>query len=124
MTTASDHRRPLGQRGEQLAAEHLQRQGYTIRTRNWRCKHGEMDIIALQNATLVFVEVRTRHADSTDASFESITPRKRAKLSALAHTYLAEHELENMDWRVDVIAVIFPRSGQPMIEQVEDALDW
>ncbi len=121
---ASDHRRPFGQRGEQLAAEHLQRRGYTIVGTNWRCKHGEIDIIARQDSTLVFVEVRSRHAESTEASFESITPRKRTKMTACANDYLAQNHLENMNWRVDVIAIAFPHSGQPIIEQVEDALDW
>lgn len=122
--SSSDHRRSFGQRGEQLAAEHLQHRGYTIVGTNWRCKHGEIDIIARQDSTLVFVEVRSRHAESTEASFESITPRKSAKLLSTANAYLTEHHLENANWRVDVIAVAIPRSGQPIIEQVEDALDW
>lgn len=122
--TGSDHRKPFGQRGEQLAAEHLQRQGYTIIGTNWHCKHGEIDIIAHLESTFVFVEVRSRHAETTEPSFESITPHKHKKMVAAANAYLTAHHLENANWRIDVIAVAIPRSGQPIIEQVEDALDW
>jgi putative endonuclease len=117
-------RQSLGQRGEQLALAHLQQQGYTILTTNWRCAHGELDIVALQNDTVVFVEVRTRYAQSTDAAFESVNPRKQGKLADLAHLFLTEHDLENASWRIDVIAVAVPHSGKPMIEHMENALDW
>jgi putative endonuclease len=122
MTTNA--RKPFGQHGEQLAVEHLQQQGYTVVGVNWRCNHGEIDVIAQHNDTLVFVEVRTRHASSPETAFESITPRKRKKLAALAHTYLSLHNLEQVNWRVDVIAIALPPSGQPIIEQAEDALGW
>lgn|SRR5690606_19167040 len=114
----------LGQRGEQLALAHLHKQGYEILSTNWRCAHGELDIVARQNETIVFVEVRTRYTDSTDAAFESVNPRKQEKLAALAHLYLEAHDLEAASWRIDVIAVAIPRSGQPIVEQVENALDW
>jgi putative endonuclease len=117
-------RKSLGQRGEQLALAHLRQRGYVILSTNWRCTHGELDIVAQQNDTIVFVEVRTRYTDSTDAAFESINPRKQEKLAALAHLYLEEHDLETAEWRIDVIAIAIPRSGKPHIEQVENALDW
>jgi putative endonuclease len=91
---------------------------------NWRCKDGELDIVARQSNTLVFVEVRTRHADSSEPAFESINIRKRTKLIRLAHTYLATHDLSDSQWRIDVIAIGIPRSGKPIIEHTEDALDW
>jgi putative endonuclease len=116
--------RPLGQRGENLAANYLKQHGYTIVETNWRCKHGELDIIARKDAVLVFVEVRTRRADSSEPAFESITPRKRMKLTTLAHAYLAAHHLINTLWRIDVIAIGIPRTGNPIIEHGEDALDW
>lgn len=122
--TTNDQRRPFGQQGEKLASDHLQSRGYAIIETNWRCQHGEIDIIAHNDSAYVFVEVRSRHAETTEASFESITPRKRAKLTALAHAYLAAHNLENANWRVDVIAIALPRVGHPIIEHVEDALDW
>lgn len=114
----------LGQRGEQLAAAHLQQQGYHIVATNWRCTHGELDIVAEQDGTLVFVEVRTRYTDSTEYAFESITPRKQKRLEALAQAYLAAHDLEEAAWRIDVIAVAVRRSGKPVLDHVENALDW
>lgn len=114
----------LGQRGESFALQYLKKQGYTILGQNWRCQEGELDIIAQQGDTIVFVEVRTRRAEATDSAFASITLRKRAKLSTLATIYLAEHNLEDADWRVDVIAIAVPVSGSPLLEHAEDALDW
>ncbi|MBI5669293.1 MAG: YraN family protein [Chloroflexi bacterium] len=115
---------PFGQRGEQLATHYLKQQGYTIIGTNWHCRFGEIDIIARQGDTLVFVEVRARHAALPEAAFASISKRKRARLLRAAHLYLADHQLENANWRVDVIAIAIPPSGRPMIEHVADALDW
>jgi putative endonuclease len=114
----------LGQRGEQLARAYLTNKGYAILTTNWRCSHGELDIIARCGETVVFVEVRTRYADSTAPAFESINPRKQAKLAALAHLYLETAQLEDSPWRIDVIAVAIPPTGKPLLEHVENALDW
>lgn len=114
----------LGQRGEQLAVNYLLQKGFSIVGRNWRCTHGELDIIARKAHTLVFVEVRARRADNSEMAFESITPRKRDKLIALANLYLTAHDLEDADWRVDVIGIGIPRSGAPIIHHAEDALDW
>jgi putative endonuclease len=116
--------RPLGQRGEKLASEYLQARGYEIVTANWRCQIGEIDLIARKDDVLVFVEVRTRHADTAEAGFESIVPRKQKKLAALAAAYLSLNNLETIASRVDVIAIAIPRSGAPIIEHAEDALGW
>jgi putative endonuclease len=113
-----------GQRGEDLAAAYLQHHGYDIIATNWRCHAGEIDIIARQGRTLVFVEVRARHASTTESAFESISPRKRERLVASVHQYLSDHDLETAMWRVDVIAVALARSGKADIDHVEDALDW
>ena len=114
----------LGQLGEQLAVEYLKRQDFTILTTNWRCKNGEIDIVAQKADTLVFIEVRTRHADSTEGAFESITPRKRNRMIAAAQAYVAAHESDNVDWRVDMIGIAIPRIGAPIIEYAEDVLGW
>src|SRR5262245_3448238 len=114
----------LGQRGEQLAVAYLQQHGYSIITTNWHCPSGELDIVARKNEVLVFVEVRTRHADSAEAAFESIRSNKQDRVKKAAFLYLAQHSLQDARWRIDIIAVALPRSGQPVIEHVEDALDW
>lgn len=120
----SQSKQSFGQQGEQLAADHLISQGYAIIAANWHCRYGEIDLIARQGATIVFVEVRTRHANLADAAFASISERKRERIIRAVHLYLAKHHLEESSWRVDVIAIAFPPSGSPIVEHVPDALDW
>ncbi len=117
-------RKTLGQRGEQAAADYLKNQGYSMVETNWRCSHGEIDLIARRDATLVFVEVRTRQANNTEWAFESITPAKQKRLQTLAYAYLSEHHLQHIAWRVDIIAIAWRRSEPPIIEHVENGLDW
>jgi putative endonuclease len=114
----------FGQYGEQLAVDYLTQQGYDIVTTNWHCKYGEIDIVAQKDNLLVFVEVKTRSADTTEGAFESITPRKQKRMTAAAQTYLVAREQEALDWRVDVIGIAIPRNGTPIIEHAEDALGW
>lgn len=115
---------PFGRYGEQLAVNHLQAAGYEIITTNWRCPLGEIDIVAQKDNTLVFVEVRSRHAENTEASFESINTRKQAKLAALANDYIDTHKLDDIMWRIDVVGVAIPHIGKAIIEHIEDALGW
>ena len=115
---------PFGRQGEQLAVNHLQAEGYEIVTTNWRCPLGEIDIIAKKENILVFVEVRSRHAENTEASFESVNTRKQTKLAALANDYIDTYKLDDVMWRIDVIGVALPRTGKAIIEHVEDALGW
>jgi putative endonuclease len=114
----------FGQYGEQLAADYLIKQNYRIVTTNWHCKYGEIDIVAQKDNLLVFIEVKTRSADTTEGAFESITPRKQKRMTDAAQTYLAAQEQEALDWRVDVIGIAIPRDGAPIIEHAEDALGW
>ena len=115
---------PFGRYGEQLAVSHLQATGYEIVATNWRCSVGEIDIIAKKDNILVFVEVRSRHAENNEASFESVNTRKQTKLVAAVNTYIDAHKLDEASWRIDVIGVAIPRAGQPIIEHIEDALGW
>jgi putative endonuclease len=103
-------RKKLGQLGENLAADHLERRGYVIRQRNYRCPVGEMDMVAEEGDCLVFVEVRTRRGREYGTPEESITAAKRAKLVEVVQTYLQEHDWPG-DWRIDVVAVELTRGG-------------
>ena len=108
-----DTRRALGSFGEAAATAHLARQGYTILARGWRCSSGELDIVAQQDATLVFVEVRTKRGNAQTSPEESITPTKQARLVALALAYLEAHQIDaDSSWRIDVIAVVIDRAGR------------
>lgn len=113
--------RAKGQHSEGRAAAYLQARGYTILGMNWRCKAGEIDIIAREGATLVFVEVRSRR--TIEAAFESISPRKRARLTRAVYSWLAEHTHDDPAWRIDVIAV-GKVDGKAHIDHRQDALDW
>jgi putative endonuclease len=124
MPQAGTEKRRLGDEGEALAQRHLRGGGYTVVETNWRCRHGEIDIIARQGDTWVFVEVRTRHAHSTEAAFASLLPAKQKRMAACAQAYLTDHGLENAAWRVDVIAIARSRSATPVIEHAQDALAW
>lgn len=119
MTT---RRSALGKHGEQIAADYLTRHGYELVEANWRCPQGEVDLIARQADTLVFVEVRTRR-EGIEAAFESITPRKRQILERTAFLYL-EAQNSDADWRIDVIAVTLSSRSTPTVEHIENALDW
>jgi putative endonuclease len=81
--------RSYGAEAEALAAEYLRRQGLAIIERNYRCRFGEIDIIARDGATLVFVEVRMRTSSAYGGAAASITAAKRAKLMRAARSYLA-----------------------------------
>ncbi len=109
---SDNYKRRLGQRGEEIAANYLRQQGYAILARNWRCPLGEIDIVAREGETLVFVEVRARQGDRFGTPEESVTPDKQARLAELAQTYLQETDLEDTAWRIDVVAIELGRQGE------------
>ncbi len=80
-----------GADAEDRAARHLQGQGLVLLARNWRCRHGEIDLIMRDRTTLVFVEVRARQASGYGGAAESITAAKRGRLQRSAEAYLARH---------------------------------
>lgn len=98
-------RRALGALGEEMAARHLERLGYRLAERNVRLRGGELDIVAWDGATLVFVEVRARRGEAMGAPAESVDWRKRRRLSALAAAYLHTRKLGEVPCRFDVIAI-------------------
>jgi putative endonuclease len=105
-------RHQLGDFGEDIAATHLLHIGYTLVARKWRCVAGEVDLIALYQGELVFVEVRTRRGCLYGSGEESVTQTKQKRLISIAHIYLAMHyPNEYPDWRIDVIAIDVTASG-------------
>ncbi len=117
-------RKRLGNAGEEIAARELVRRGYVVRERNWRCPEGELDLVAEQGETLVFVEVRTRRGDRFGTPEESITLAKRAHLIAAAQAYLQAHSGQDRDWRIDVVAVEMSAQGQlQRVDVIENAIE-
>lgn len=119
----SSSRRALGSRGEAAARAFLEARGYAIVTTNWRCAAGELDIVAREQDMLVFVEVRSRRAGTTEWAWRSISPAKRVRLEQLAWQFCADHDLHD-DWRIDVIAIAELPGGRLHIEHAANALDW
>lgn len=109
---STDPRRALGRLAEDRAAAHLTGQGWQILARNWRRRGGELDLIARDGATLVFVEVRSRAAGSRGGSpEESVGWDKRRRLRLLAEQYLQEHPWRG-PCRIDVVAIVIAAGGQ------------
>ncbi len=105
MPRKPDPRRGTARRGETLAALFLRVKGYRIEARNWRCPQGELDIVARDGDTLVFVEVKTRRDRSAGAPEEAVDARKRSRIVHLAQAYLAALGGAVPPCRFDVVAV-------------------
>lgn len=108
----SDARKRLGEWGEKVAAIHLEAKGYEIVARNWRCARGEIDIVARAGEVLVFVEVKTRRGREMGTPEEGVTARKASRLLDLARHYLYENDLDEVAWRVDMVAVELDDGGK------------
>jgi putative endonuclease len=105
----------LGRRGERLAAAALLQLGYRIVDRNWRCPEGEADLVALCGEEWYFIEVRTRRGEAQGSPEESLTPRKRARMAAVAGRYLSELAAPaDPCWHLSLVAVALDRTGRPL----------
>ena len=102
----------LGRAGEDLAADALMRDGYLIITRNFRCRYGEIDLVAEHGDDLVFVEVKTRRSVTFGLPEEAITRSKQRKLIQCAASYLDLYEYSERSWRIDVVAIQFSPTGK------------
>ena len=107
-------RKLLGALGEEAAAEHLERNGYSILERNYRSRIGEIDIIARHGEDIVFVEVKTRKSSRFGLGEEAVGRQKQVALARLAAQYLAQNRLGGLNCRFDV--VVIRRTGAPVFE--------
>ncbi|MDP7702900.1 MULTISPECIES: YraN family protein [unclassified Mycobacterium] len=122
MTThRSMTRAQLGAWGEQLAVDHLTRHGLEILGRNWRCRYGELDLIAYEKtcSTIVFVEVKTRTGDGYGGLAEAVTEAKVRRLRRLAALWLAGQDQRWAAIRIDVIGVRVGRQPVPELTHVQ-----
>lgn len=118
-------RQDLGQLGEKLACDFLKKKGYEILDQNYRTRCGEIDIVAREGDTLVFVEVKTRTNRMFGLPEEAIDARKQHKLSMTAEHYLAARHLYEKDYRIDSVAVEIDETGaEPRIRHEEDVVGW
>ena len=98
-------RQAFGKSGEDLAVAELERRGYVILDRRYRTRHGEIDIVAREGETTVFVEVKARASREFGTAAEAVTPWKQRRLGSMALDYLARHRLLGRPCRFDVVAV-------------------
>jgi putative endonuclease len=112
----------LGKTGEDLACRELERRGYAIVARRYRCRRGELDIIARDGETVVFVEVKTKHDHAFGQPAEAVGFIKRRRIARLAMDYLLRHHLMNCPCRFDVVAIHFDRE-RPVLEVFRNAFD-
>ena len=108
----------LGRRGEALAARYLEDAGMRVIDRNWRCPLGEIDLVAVEGATLVVVEVKTRSSEAFGHPLEAITPGKLERLYLLASRWARAHDLRVSGFRVDAVAIVDNGKTQPAIEHL------
>ena len=116
-------RRDTGILGEKLAKDFLKKRGYHIKETNYRCPHGEIDIIARHKDYLVFIEVRTKRSLEFGSPEQSITPTKMERLKATAAHYQQSHDNLPQLCRIDVVAIELNQKGEPSrIELIENAV--
>jgi len=111
----SGQRQALGRVGESIVSAFLEKKGYTILERNWRSPYGEIDLIAMQDGVVAFVEVKTRKSKTLGPPEISITPRKGEHMRNSAEYYIQQHPELTYDWRIDVITVQLQAANLPSI---------
>jgi putative endonuclease len=118
----SDHRRSIGLRGEDIAADYLKRKGYSVLNRNFRTPYGEIDLVSKQGSSIVFTEVKTRASKSLGPPEISITRRKADHMRSAAEFYIQEYGEQYDEWRIDVISVQIQTNEAPLIDHFENAI--
>jgi putative endonuclease len=122
---ASDPRHKLGLRGEAAAEKYLKRQGYKILGRRLRTRLGELDLVAVDGRTIVFVEVKTWHKPSGfDHPADAVTAQKQRQITRAATAFLKSRGLLEYAGRFDIVAITWPEdSRRPKIEHIKNAFE-
>ena len=113
------YRKSLGRKGEEISVGFLHEKGYQILKRNYRYGHKEIDIVARDKKTVVFVEVKAGRSKKFGEPFEKVDAFKQKKLVQVAKAFIQENEIEGCDFRFDVISVDL--KGDKKIEHIENA---
>jgi putative endonuclease len=112
----------LGRQGEQVAVEYLTERGYRVLDRNWRCRQGELDIVALDGRELVVVEVKCRRSNAFGDPLEGVTDQKLTRLCVLAGAWRRAHpHLRPSGSRIDLVGVLLPKHGHPSVDHLRGA---
>ena len=118
MTPTTDRR---GARGERIAAAYRTDAGLRVLDRNWRCRDGEIDLVARDGDALVFCEVKTRRGTGFGHPVEAVTAAKQRRLRTLAQRWLAAHDQHAPDLRFDVVGVLVRREGPALVSHLRAA---
>lgn len=118
------NRLSLGKKGEAVARKYLKKLGYRILAQNYRCRFGELDLIAEEEGCLVFIEVKTRSGLDFGQPSEAITGKKRQQISKVALEYIAKNDLRDSPIRFDVVSVLQKDGAEPSIELIPNAFDF
>ncbi|MCX6571562.1 MAG: YraN family protein [Candidatus Aminicenantes bacterium] len=121
MTDGKRSTQALGLRGEEIACAYLEKKKYAIVTRRFRMFRGEIDIVARDGTTLVFVEVKARADDSFGRPEESVTPGKQRQIRKIAQGYLVQNPPADVACRFDVISILFGDENAYRLEHFVDA---
>jgi len=116
-------RLPLGERGEIAACGFLKEQGYEILERNYKCKLGEIDVIARRTGRLAFIEVKTRTSSQFGTPQEAVDFKKQEKISKIARWYMKEKKFEKVPAAFDVVAILWKDGQAPEIHLITDAFE-
>ncbi len=119
----ADRRQSLGILGEDLACEALIDRGYVVLARRYRTRLGEIDIVARDGLTVVFVEVKARQSGVFGDGAEAVGLRKQQRIGTMAAYYLARHGLQQAPARFDVVSVLLPEAGSARVEVFRNAFD-
>jgi putative endonuclease len=111
----------LGRRGEDLAADYLAGTGLVVLSRNWRCREGEVDLIATDGQRLVVCEVKTRSGTGYGEPSEGVTPAKAARIRRVTAAWLRAYRVGWCEIRFDVLAVLCPQDGPVTVEHLKGA---
>ena len=115
---------PLGERGERYAARWLRRQGYRVVAGGNRTRYGEVDLVAVDGETIVFVEVKTRRSREIGDAAAAVDAEKQARIVRTALAFLKEHHLLEYAARFDVIAIVWPDGAStPTLEHIKNAFE-
>ncbi|MBI1920724.1 MAG: YraN family protein [Geobacter sp.] len=118
-----NNNKTLGELGEEIAVAFLKGRKFRIIERNFRCKCGEIDIVARDGKTFVFVEVKTRRTASYGPPQLAVTPFKQRQNSKAALTWLASKKMQDVPARFDVVAIVLRDHAIPEIEHIRNAFD-
>ncbi|HOW58804.1 MAG TPA: YraN family protein [Candidatus Omnitrophota bacterium] len=113
----------LGDRGETVACDFLRKEGYEIVQKNYKCKLGEIDVVAKRRGRIAFVEIKTRTSVQFGSPQEAVNFKKQEKLAKLAEWYLKEKKITNSPIAFDVVAVHWEDGKRPLVRLIKDAFE-